>query len=1014
MRWGIQNSVGVRLTGVALCVGLAAALWWPARLGAQTLQTIAGGRTNVYGPDYGFADGDSTYESQFHTPMGCVVDAGTNLLVADYANGAIRKLNFVLNTTTTIITNLNGPVALARDRTNNLYVLIQGNINGADGTVLKYDWSDTSHRRPQTVVSNLQSPTALALEAETNLYITELGGSVKRLRVTGGPPTEVCSGLSNLLGVAVLNNGLLAVSQSGSNVVCLIDPATQTVTKQIGAGIAGFADGSSDVAQFNQPQQLAKAPNGTLVVADRFNHRVRLITTNGLVSTLYGVDSNLWVGPCLTCNPIILPGWYDGVNGGVSTAEAREPVGVTVDKDGTAYTTEDYYHIVRRVTNTGLGGTGDGEGTNIVAKAPVVEPLTGYYPMGVDIQVVNPNSDPVLTNQVFYTTDGSEPGADNPASQLLAMTNNVGVIAWRETTRDLSSLRVKAFLGSVGSPTVSGQPAAANQVGVAGDLTAGIGATVVMPVVAMLKPSQTLRSLEFLVEIAPLGNAKPLTAPVRALAMSPNDFVALSAASTNAPLTRTNTVGVTNQLLVAFIGTNAAFSVQGSAAVALLALTTPTDAQPNDRYQVAVRSPSGTADGVAQDVPLTSLPPRLITVTNQSYLVGDVAPATWYNAGGFGDGLLKNSDVNSALYASLGVRLPFAFTDAFDAMDAFPLDTTNRVGGDGQIRFLDWEITLERSLGLRSDRWWRTRGEDGARRATNAAPAAGKSGLRGAAATSATAPAPPVWNRQVKVTAGTVEYALSANDVRVPIYVNVVAGANLAGLQLWPVLSTRPDAADSELPSQFETNSVAGIPEPAATYLPGYPTNNVAYVWYCGAFNPPLEGSNLLGWLRFRVPAGTDGQRYIVRFTNADGMPVEYIQYDFETVPGSVWVNCAALLPPERISDEWKMSFFGSLTAAAAQAGADPDNDGLSNLAEYLRNTNPTVPDWRIGARLEKSNVVVSWYGEQGKRYEVLCSADLSAWRSLSPALPGSDQMQEFTDASPAPLARFYRVRILP
>jgi hypothetical protein len=317
----------------------------------------------------------------------------------------------------------------------------------------------------------------------------------------------------------------------------------------------------------------------------------------------------------------------------------------------------------------------------------------------VDIQVVNPNSDPVLASRVFYTTDGTEPGPDNPSSQLLLLdTNNVGVIAWRETTRDLASLRVKAFLGGVGSPTVSGQAATQNQIGFSGDVTAGIGATVVVPVVATLKPGQSLRSLQFLVEITPLGNAGPLAAPVRALPMSPNDFVALVAASTNAPLTRSETTaGGAYRVEVAFVGTNAAFSVDGFATATLLAVTIPATNQVNDSYRLAVLSPSGTADGVAQDVPLASLPPRLIIITNQSYLVGDTAPATWYNTGSFGDGQLRNNDVNNALYASLGVRVPPFVTDVFDAMDTFPEDTGDAVGGDGKIRFLDWQILLDRS-----------------------------------------------------------------------------------------------------------------------------------------------------------------------------------------------------------------------------------------------------------------------------------------------------------------------------
>jgi hypothetical protein len=973
MHWRLQHPVAApaaepalpagALARLALWVGLAAAaLFLPAEGGAQTLKTISGGRVMVDGPDYGFVDGDSTYVAQFHMPMGCVVDAGGNLLVADNQNGAIRKLDLERNTTSSIITNLNGPIAVARDRTNNLYVLNQGS-----GTVLRYGWSDTLYLSPRVVVSNLNNPTALVLDAETNLYITELSGSVKRVRVTDGLVTQVRAGLSGPRGVAVLDNGLLAVSESSNNVLRLIDPAGGGFAGQIGTGAAGFRDGLWAEAQFNRPHQLAKAPNGMLMVADRLNHRMRLVTTNGVVSTLYGVDPSLWAPECLTCNPLQLPGWYDGVNGSVSSAEAREPVGVTVDKDGTVYTTEVYYHIIRQVTGAGLAGTGGGgENTNLVVLAPVVGVLSGYYPMGVDIQVVNPNSDPVLVSRVVYTTDGTEPGADNPSSVLLLLgTNNVGVIQWRETSRDLSSLRVKAFLGGVGSPTVSGQAATENRVGVAGDVSAGLGATVVVPVVATLKPGQSLRSLQFLVEVAPLGKAGPLAVPVRALPMSPNDFVGLIAASTNTPLTRSETTaGGTNRVEVAFIGTNAAFRVQSFATVTLLAITIPATNQVNDRYRIAVLSPSGTADGAAQDVPLASLPPCLITVTNQSYLVGDAAPAGWYNAGSFGDGQLKNNDVNNALYASLGIRVPPFFTDVFDAMDVFPEDTSGSVGGDGKIRFLDWQVLLDRSLGFRTNNWTRCWSVGGLRVATATnAPPNGRPSLA-ADALPAAKPALTVelarLKAQAQLAAESQGQVQPGSQVTVPVQVSVAASAALAGLQFRAVVQPEGDAPALAEPVLFTPTPT--LPAPIQT--DGLPLNQVAVAWspLVNPFATRLTGRLQVGALSFRVPAAAvAGCRYTVQLANADGAPDLQTPYDIETEPGSVAVLAAPAAPPN--------------------------------------------PSYKL-----------SWLGQQGRRYVVESTTDLSSghWRLEAADLAGRGRLMEFVDQNPVGEKKFYRVGLAP
>ena len=47
------------------------------------------------------------------------------------------------------------------------------------------------------------------------------------------------------------------------------------------------------------------------------------------------------------------------------------------------------------------------------------------------------------------------------------------------------------------------------------------------------------------------------------------------------------------------------------------------------------------------------------------------------------------------MYASVGIRVPPVFTDAYNDMDVYPADD-----GDGLITFLDWETILERSLGM--------------------------------------------------------------------------------------------------------------------------------------------------------------------------------------------------------------------------------------------------------------------------------------------------------------------------
>src|SRR5206468_12950947 len=121
-----------------------------------------------------------------------------------------------------------------------------------------------------------------------------------------------------------------------------------------------FASGTDDVAssstaQFNQPYGVAATGDGTLVVTDNGNNRVKAVLASGLVTNLYGVSSNFWVQG--SASQGIFPGWWDGpvaVPDTFGTVEARSPVGVVFAPNGTVYTTETYYHLIRQVTGTGL------------------------------------------------------------------------------------------------------------------------------------------------------------------------------------------------------------------------------------------------------------------------------------------------------------------------------------------------------------------------------------------------------------------------------------------------------------------------------------------------------------------------------------------------------------------------------------------------------------------------------------------------------------------------------------
>lgn len=222
-------------------------------------------------------------------------------------------------------------------------------------------------------------PTGMAFDAQGNLYVSDSNNHlIRKIDSKGMVTTFAGTGFAGLTngkrlfskfknprGLKVDAMGNLYIAEKGNHCIRKID--TQgNVTIFAGTGQQGYKDDMDPKkAQFNGPNDLYFGPNGDLYVADFFGHRIRKIATHGEVSTVTGDGTAAFK------------------EGSAVTSQLNLPSSIILNSRNEVIFSDYFNNRIRRISNATVY-TDAGNDTTGFKDGPVAQALI-YYPIGLAI-----------------------------------------------------------------------------------------------------------------------------------------------------------------------------------------------------------------------------------------------------------------------------------------------------------------------------------------------------------------------------------------------------------------------------------------------------------------------------------------------------------------------------------------------------------------------------------------------------------------------------------------------------
>eukprot|EP01006_Ploeotia_vitrea_P063303 TRINITY_DN85282_c0_g1_i1.p1 TRINITY_DN85282_c0_g1~~TRINITY_DN85282_c0_g1_i1.p1 ORF type:complete len:331 (-),score=40.15 TRINITY_DN85282_c0_g1_i1:112-1104(-) len=299
----------------------------------------------VAGSTDGHADGGPT-QAKFNKPHGLACDGEGCTYVADHENHCIRKVDAAGNVTT-----IAGQPGKA------------GFKDGA-GPEAQFNWPcNVIFCGEYLIIADTHNNRIRKFSLATNQVDTLCGNGNAGFK--DGPAGEAEFNYPQGLCVSVTGETVLYVADTFNCRIRQVDVNSGAVSNFAGTGEAGYSDDTAATSLFENPQDVACDSEGNIFVADTDNNRIRMVSTDGTVTTYAG------------------EGGCGSGDGDAAEATFAGPTALCCDATGFLYIADADNNMVRVISPTGEVSTLAGDLEEGYQDGSV-ETAKFSYPRGID------------------------------------------------------------------------------------------------------------------------------------------------------------------------------------------------------------------------------------------------------------------------------------------------------------------------------------------------------------------------------------------------------------------------------------------------------------------------------------------------------------------------------------------------------------------------------------------------------------------------------------------------------